>query len=512
MVLIESKNRWVVQRPDEIVVNRLVEELKIPSVHAKILASRGITTVDDAKAFLYVDEKCLHNPYLFYDMEKAVSLIKKAIAMDKKIVVYGDYDADGVTSVTILTTALERLGADVFFAIPDRFLHGYGPNKDLFTEVYEQGASLIITVDNGIAAVDEIAFAKTLGMDVIITDHHEMGESLPPADAIIHPRHPNGTYPFGELAGVGVAFKLASALLEETPLDLLELVAIGTVADLVPLRDENRFFVKEGLRRMRLSNRPAIQALARVSSVEQSALTEESIGFMIGPRLNAAGRLGDASPAVDLLKSEDQAIAFALANELDALNKERQSIVSNITAEADKILTELYGENMPLVIVISGEGWNPGVVGIVASRLTEKYYRPSIVLSVDSETGIAKGSARSISGYDLFEELSKNKEILTHFGGHQMAAGMSLEQSNVTTLRNNLNKDAAHFLTDDKLVPKLKIDVPLSIDEIDVSMLESLEKLRPFGMSFEKPTYLLENVSVKSIRKIGAAKNHLKLE
>jgi single-stranded-DNA-specific exonuclease len=504
--------RWTVERPDLQIVEALTKQVGISTVQAKILAARGITDPIEAENFLYMTESAMHDPFLFHDMDKAVKLIKQAIAADKKIVVYGDYDADGVTSVTVLTTALERLGADVFFAIPDRFEHGYGPNKDLFQEFYAQGASLIITVDNGIAGVDEIAFAKTLGLQVIVTDHHEIGEMLPAADAIIHPRHPEGNYPFGELAGVGVAFKLASALLEGTPQDLIELVAIGTVADLVPLQGENRYFVKEGIRRMRISKRPAIQALTKISGTDQRTLDEESLGFMIGPRLNAAGRLGDASPAVHLLKSENMEQALALATELDELNKERQALVSAIHQETEDIIATMYGPDIPLVFVIAAEGWNAGVIGIVASRITDKYHRPTIVLSIDEEKGIAKGSARSIPGFDLFAELSQCAQLLTHFGGHQMAAGMSLEVSNIDLLRKQLNAQAEEILIDDMLSPELLIDVPLTIDEIDVDVLESLELLRPFGISFEKPNYLLEDLSVKSFRKIGATKNHLKLE
>ena len=246
-----------------------------------------------------------------------------------------------------------------------------GHIKIYFRGIYNKGASVIVTVDNGVSGIDEVAFAKTLGMKVIITDHHEAGETWPDADAIIHPRHPNGNYPFTDLAGVGVAFKLACALLDEIPYDLLEFVAIGTVADLVPLRGENRYFVKEGIRRLRSSRRPAIQALTKIAGAEQSKLTEETLGFMTRPRLNAVGRLGDASPAVDLLKTTDVGIATGLAEKLDGLNKERQALVSTITKEAEAIILEMYGDDIPKVFVIAKENWNSGVVGIVASRLTK---------------------------------------------------------------------------------------------------------------------------------------------
>ena len=510
--MIESKKIWTIDRPDEDAVNLLMNELGLPSVHAKILVSRGLQDVDEVKSFLHMSKESLHDPYLLNDMAKSVERIKRAIESNEKITVYGDYDADGVTSVTVLSTALERLGANVDFAIPNRFEHGYGPNVELFKEIHESGTNLLITVDNGISGLEAIAYANTVSMDVIVTDHHEIGDKLPEAYAIIHPRHPESEYPFGELAGVGVAFKLACALLEEVPEDLYEIAAIGTVADLVPLQDENRFIVKEGIRRMRMSKRPGIQALAKVSGIEQNAMTEESLGFTIGPRLNAPGRLGSADDAVRLLKSENQAEAMMLAEQLDSLNKERQAIVKAIAEEAEQAVVDMYGDDIPEVIVIGGEGWNPGVVGIVSSRLTEKYYRPSIVLCVDNETGIAKGSGRSIAGFDLFKELSKNADILPHFGGHEMAAGMSLSVLDIVALRTRLNSQAKDVLTEDMLVPQLQIDVPLTIGEIDVTVLEGLELLRPFGMSFEKPVFLIENLTSSSIRKIGAAKNHLKME
>ncbi|PIC64608.1 single-stranded-DNA-specific exonuclease RecJ [Sporosarcina sp. P13] len=510
--MIQSKKRWQIERPDEQLVSQLAKDLKLSTMIAKILVARGVTTSEQATAYLEMDESNLHDPFLLYGMKETVELITQAITEQKQITVYGDYDCDGVTSVTVLTTALERLHANVNFAIPNRFEHGYGPNKDYFAQLHAEGTEILITVDNGISGIEEVAFAKSLGMTVIVTDHHEIGEELPAADAVIHPRHPEGEYPFGELAGVGVAFKLASALLGEPPLDLLEFVAIGTVADLVPLEDENRYAVKEGIRRLRRSKLPAIKALMQVSGHEQNGLTEETIGFTIGPRLNAPGRLGDADPAVHLLKSEDEQQAMGIAEELNEINKERQQLVKEIAKEAEQQVAVRYGEKIPHVFVIEGEDWNPGVVGIVASRLTEKYYRPSIILSVDHETGIAKGSARSIEGFDLFKELTKNKEILPHFGGHEMAAGMSLKIEDVELLRENLNEQAKQVLTDELLQPKLSIDVPLALDEIEIASIEALELIRPFGVGFPKPVFLLENLETISTRKIGASKDHLKLE
>ncbi|WKA60036.1 single-stranded-DNA-specific exonuclease RecJ [Planococcus shenhongbingii] len=510
--MIESKKRWRLTTPDTGLVQAIQKELSISSVLAKILVTRGITTAEEARNFMNMDAQGIHNPYLMKDMDVAVQRIRQAIEEQQKIVVYGDYDADGVTSTTVMMTVLEDLGALASFKIPNRFKHGYGPNKELFQQAYDEGAKLIITVDNGISGMEAVDFANSLGIDVIISDHHDIGEVMPNALAIVHPRHPEGNYPFGELAGVGVAFKIAQALYEEMPDHLLELVAIGTIADLVPLHDENRIFVKAGLEALRDSPRPAISALSEVSGVKQREITEETIGFMFGPRINAIGRLQDADPAVQMFLTDDAAEARSLASGLDVLNKERQGIVKQISEEAAAQVEQRYPEGAPRVIVVAQEGWNPGVVGIVASKLVEKYYRPTIVLSLDPETGKAKGSARSIEGFHLYNELAANRHILPHFGGHPMAAGMTLEMSDVDELRERLNKQAETSLTEEDLVPVVEIDIPVRLEEIDIETIESMRYLAPFGMGFAKPKFFLDEVTVASIRKIGSAQNHLKME
>ncbi|WP_019413721.1 single-stranded-DNA-specific exonuclease RecJ [Paenisporosarcina sp. TG20] len=510
--MIESKKRWRLEHPDDQIVQHLQLELKIPKVSAKLLASRGFVDVNKTKAFLHMDETSIHDPFLLYGMDRAVARIKSAIENEELILVYGDYDADGVTSTTVIVTALQQLNAQVTYVIPNRFVDGYGPSERLFKEAFEDGVNLIITVDNGISGINEIQLAKDLGMDVIVTDHHEAGEILPPADVIIHPRHPQGTYPFGELAGVGVAFKVAHALLGEIPKNLLELVAIGTIADLVPLQDENRYFVQQGIKQLRMSKRPAISALCQVSGTEQDQINEETLGFLFGPRINALGRLADAGPAVEMFLSTDSVEATSLAKVLDTHNKERQGIVSKMTEEAITMVESEESGKDPLVIVLAKEGWNPGVVGIVASRLVEKYYRPTIVLGLDSEKGIAKGSGRSIEGFHLYNELAKNRDILPHFGGHPMAAGMTLPIEQVDDLRNRLQTQAIEALTEEDLQPIQQIDISIKIDEIDLKSIESLQKLGPFGMGFPKPMYCIEEVSITSMRKIGANQNHVKME
>lgn len=512
MTMIESKKRWRLTTPDEGLVQAIQQELSISSVLAKILVTRGISSAEKAKNFMAVGMENIHNPYLMKDMDIAVERIRRAIENQEKIVVYGDYDADGVTSTTVMMTVLEDLGAEASFKIPNRFKHGYGPNKELFQQAADEGATLIVTVDNGISGIDEVAFANSLGLDVIISDHHDIGDVMPDALAVIHPRHPEGTYPFGELAGVGVAFKMAQALYEEVPEHLFELVAIGTIADLVPLHGENRILVKAGLEALRDSPRPAIEALAEVSGVKQRDITEETIGFMFGPRVNAIGRLQDADPAVRLFMTEDMGEARSLAGGLDVLNKERQAIVKQIAEEATAQVEQRYPDGPPHVIIVAQEGWNPGVVGIVASKLVEQYYRPAIVLSLNPETGKAKGSARSIEGFHLYNELAENRDILPHFGGHPMAAGMTLDIEHVDELRSRLNKQAEAGLSEEDLVPVVEIDIPVRLDEIDTETIESMRMLAPFGMGFAKPKFFLGDVTVSSIRKIGASQNHLKVE
>lgn len=510
--MIQSQKRWRISRPNDELVNTFEKELTIPRVCAKVLVSRGFNSVEDAKNFLYITEEHIHDPFLFEGMEKLVERVHQAIDADEKIMIYGDYDADGITSTTVMMKTLEALGADVIFKIPNRFIDGYGPSERLFEQAFDEGVKLIITVDNGISGIQQIQFAKDLGMDVIVTDHHEPGDVLPAADVIIHPGLKDTRYPFSHLAGVGVAFKVAHALLGEIPKDLFYLVAIGTIADLVSVKGENRYFVQEGIKQMRKTTNIAIEALANVSGVEINTINEETIGFMFGPRINAVGRLGEAAPGVELFITEDSNRALALANMLNDKNKERQAIVKQITDEAVEILEQNHTIEGPSVIVVGKEGWNPGVLGIVASKLVEKYYRPTIVLGFDPDKQIAKGSARSIEGFHMYNELAKNSDIVSHFGGHPMAAGMTFPLEHVDEFRERLNEQARECLTEEQLIPVVSIDVPLEMDEISTESIQSIQRLSPFGMGFAKPVYCIENIQVNSVKKIGSAQNHVKME
>ncbi|WP_042459090.1 single-stranded-DNA-specific exonuclease RecJ [Neobacillus dielmonensis] len=508
--MLKSKTRWVVQETDQDLVKSLETELKITPLTASLLINRGLDTVDSARYFLFGKDE-FHDPYLLKGMDTAVSRIRLAIDRQEPILIYGDYDADGVSSTSVLMITLRDLGANVQFYIPNRFTEGYGPNEAAFRHAAKTGIKLIVTVDTGIAAVHEAAVAKELGLDLIITDHHEPGPVLPEALAIIHPKLPGSIYPFRELAGVGVAFKLAHALYGKVPNHLFEIAVIGTIADLVSLKDENRLIAKKGLANLKSTSNVGLKALLKTAGVDSKSINEETIGFTIAPRINAVGRLADADLAVDLILTQDPFEASQLAEEMEALNKTRQSIVNTITDEAIEEVEKYYFDESNKVLVVGKEGWNAGVIGIVASRLVEKYYRPTIVLSFDQDKGLAKGSARSIAGFDMFQNLSTCRDILPHFGGHPMAAGMTLSLDDVDQLRSRLNQLAETLLTAEDFVPVTYLDQEVSLEDIDLTALEEINQLSPFGMDNAKPKVLIKNADISSIKKIGSDQNHLKV-
>ena len=510
--MLRSKKRWIKEEaPNKEKASELAEELKIAPLVASLLIKRGYYTTEEAKAFLFDDNNEFHDPFLLLGMNIAVERIKKAISNNESILIFGDYDADGVTSTTVMMKTLEDLGANVQFYIPNRFTEGYGPNEGAFRYAKSIGVQLIITVDTGIAAVHEAQVAKELDIDLIITDHHEPGPVLPEALAIIHPKIEGSKYPFRDLAGVGVAFKLSHALYGSVPLHLLPFAAIGTIADLVSLTGENRLLAKKGIKALQETNNIGLNALYRQMNVEKNAINEETIGFMLAPRINAIGRLGSADPAVELLSTDDPELAKELALEMEETNKERQAIVNQITEEAIEQVEQNYPLAENRVLIVGKEGWNPGVVGIVASRLVEKFYRPTIILSFDYEKGVAKGSARSIEGFDLYQNLSTCRDILPHFGGHPMAAGMSLKIDDVDVLRNNLNKLAFDQLTEEDLVPLTKVDGSFSISDISIQSIEDMQMLAPFGVDNPKPKLTFCDLEVENMRKIGSNQDHLKI-
>ncbi|KAB8134768.1 single-stranded-DNA-specific exonuclease RecJ [Gracilibacillus oryzae] len=507
--MLASQSNWIFTYKNQHADTEQLEDMSLSPVVKQLLAQRGWKTKEEVEAFLHPSLEQLHDPKLFHNIDIAAKRIEQAINDGESILVYGDYDADGVTSTTLMVEALREKGAMCDYYIPNRFTEGYGPNEEAFREAHRQGFQLIITVDNGIAGIEEVKVANDLGIDVIITDHHEVQEELPDALAIIHPKCAD-QYPFKELAGVGVAFQFATYLLGYFPKQFLDLVVIGTIADLVPLHGENRVLVHHGLKAISNTDRIGIKALKKQCAIDRN-VTEEDIGFRIGPRLNAVGRLQDANMAVDLLLTNDPEEAEELAGYVQDLNKERQKIVADIAEEAISQLEQAGDLDNQHVLVVAQEGWNQGVLGIVASKLVQTYYRPAIVLTIDPETQRAKGSARSIAGFDLFTNCMKHKDLFTHFGGHAQAAGMTLPSDNVSILRDELDDIAKQELTEADFKPQLTVDASIDLKDIDLDVLQTLNQLAPFGMGNPKPLFHVNAMPV-DIRQIGATKNHLKIK
>lgn len=506
-IVIHSKYIWKTEEIAKDKIALLAEELGVSPVLAEMLSKRKVTTKGQLDKFFHPDKFSAYDPFLLKEMDIAVERIKQAIHQNEKIMIYGDYDADGVTSIAVLFKSLEKLGAQVDFYIPNRFTEGYGPNKEAFQMIKNQGYDLLITVDNGIAALDVMDFAKEIDLDVIVTDHHEKRETLPKAVAVIHPRHPLSEYPFHDLAGVGVSYKLSHALLGEEPEELLDLVAVGTVADLVSLTDENRLLVQKGLQVLRSTPNLGLQSLAKKAGAKLHEATEETIGFSLAPRLNAVGRLGDADPACELLLAQMDEEADELAQLIDEANKERRALVQDMTKQASQMVEEMV--KMPSMIVVSAKGWNAGVLGIVASRLVEKFGRPTICLAIDEETGLAKGSGRSVPAFHLYQELDQNRDLLEAFGGHPMAAGLTLRVDAILEFTENMEKQAAKLSQED-LKPALLIEDTISLETASLSFIQMVEQMAPFGTGNPKPLFKFAGVHLEGTKQIGADKTHLK--
>ena len=473
---------------------------------ARLLFSRGIKDEDSLTRFLAPSLDDLHDPYLLHDMDKAVNRIRRAIEQGEFILVYGDYDADGMTSASILKETLEQLGAECLVYLPNRFTDGYGPNASVYKYFIEQhGISLIVTVDNGVAGHEAIDLAQSMGVDVIVTDHHSLPEVLPDAHAIVHPEHPESDYPFKHLAGCGVAFKLACALLEEVQVELLDLVAIGTIADMVSLTDENRIMVQYGLEVLRNTQRLGLQELFEIAGISSSNLTEETVGFQLAPRLNALGRLDDPNPAIELLTGFDDEEVREIALMIQEKNEERKEIVQAIYEEAKSLV-----DPNKSVQVLAKEGWNPGVLGIVAGRLLEELGQTVIVLNI--EDGRAKGSARSIEAVDIFEALNPHRELFIAFGGHAGAAGMTLEVDKLEALSELLEAYITEKGLDVATKNNLRLDEELDLEALTIETVKNFERLAPFGMDHQKPVFYIRDFQVENARTMGAGNSHLKLK
>ncbi len=480
----------------------------------QLLYNRGIVEPAQVQAFLEGHYLESTDPFLLADMDTAVARIQTAINASEMIVVYGDFDADGITSTVLLTQALRGLGAErnrIRPYIPDRIDEGYGLNTEALDKIKAMGASLVITVDCGIRSVQEVEHANEIGLDMIITDHHSLGPQLPPAFAIINPKRPDSAYPEKMLAGVGIAYKLAQALYQTMPDQVqgpvenyLDLVAIGSVADLAPLLGENRRLVNEGLVVLNRLQRPGLAALANLSGLKKGSLTAESIGFGLGPRINAAGRLAHAYSAAKLLAVNNPMQARSLAEELNALNKERQRLTADMSGKAETLV------NPDDFILIAGDdSFAPGVVGLVASRLTEKHYRPSIILERGPEE--SRGSCRSIPEFHITAALDEMADLFVRFGGHAQAAGLTIRNENLPEFENRIRQLAKNQLADKPLFPTLTIDAEIDLADVDWALHETLQQLEPTGYANPAPVFMSRNIEVFSHRAVGQQGAHLQL-
>ena len=499
------KYNWIYPNYDENFIKEL-ESYSISKNIAKILNARNITDMNSVKKYFSDEYEEGYDPFLMHDMQKAVDRINEAIENEEKILVYGDYDADGITSTVLLVETLISMGANVSSYIPNRFEEGYGPNKEAFTKIIDSGITLIITVDNGIAGVEEVDLANELGCDVIVTDHHKIQDTIPNAYAIIHPEHPEGNYPFKKLAGVGVAFKLAHALLEIFPDFLLDLVAIGTIADMVSITDENRIFVKQGLELINDDPRIGLKMLLELSGID-TKIDEQTVGFYIAPKLNSIGRMDSAKLGLTFLMAEEPVTARALAEQIEQYNIQRKQVTEDIVKDVISKI-ENSEKKQKNVIMVSGE-YHEGVLGIVASNIVEKYQKPVFIMN--EKEGVLKGSARSIFDFNIYIAMNKISDLFLAFGGHTLAAGFSFEKSNFKKIEEFLDKEFEEFKQNNDLKANKNIDIVTSLEDISYQFLNSLDALKPYGMDFEKPTVLIENAMVLNKTHFGSEKQYLRL-
>lgn len=501
--------KWVCKEIDENQVNDLVKKYKINEVLARILINKGITSKEDIELFMNPTRNDFHDPFLMPDMEIAVQRVIKAIEDNQKIIIYGDYDADGITSTTVLKSFLKERGLQVDSYIPNRLDEGYGLNKEAIKKIFENGYRLMITVDCGISGIEEIEYANSLGIETIITDHHEPAETLPNALAVVDAKRKDNKYPFNQLAGVGVVFKLIQAIsirlkLEEKEyLKYLDIVCIGTISDIVPLIDENRVISKLGLKLVAQTRNVGLKTLLDLVGFKN--IDSNAISFGVAPRINACGRMGNEQIALDLFLSENYEEAKNLAIKLNEYNMQRQTIEKKIFDEAvEKIESEEKNKDC---IIVGSEGWHHGIIGIVSSKVTEMYFKPSILICFEGNEG--KGSGRSIPGFDLHEALTKCGKHLKKFGGHEMAVGITVDKEEFQKFKNELEIYAKDKKIDE-IVPIINIDSELNLKDINLENVKSLKMLEPYGEANKMPLFLFKGLKIKSIRALSEGK-HLKL-
>ena len=506
--------KWTLKYKGKAQINKLSESMKISPEVSQILKNRGIEDEKDCEIFMNPSLEYLRDPFLMKDMDKAVKRIQKAIENNERIFIYGDYDVDGVSSTSILCLYFDSINYPVNYYIPNRLEEGYGINEDAIRKIHDQGCDLIISVDCGITSVKEVDIANELGIDVIITDHHECQSEIPNAYAVINPKQEDCNYPFDMLCGCGVALKLIQALtpseiFKESMYDYLEIATLATICDIVPLVDENRIIVKNGLKLMKEGKNLGLRELIKICGVETEKIGSSHIGFSIGPRINASGRLGYSYLGVQLFTTKSEYEANEIARTLEEKNNERQMIESKMYHEAEEIIKSDARYENDKVLVIANEGWQHGVIGIVASKLTEKYYKPTILLTI--EDGEATGSARSIKGFSIFDALVSCKDLLNKFGGHEQAAGLSLDADKIDILREEVNKIADYNLTVEDMIENIKVEFELDEDKVSLDLVDELHKLEPFGLSNPSPRFIMRNLVLDDIFTLGKNKQHLKI-
>ncbi|MGE5399468.1 MAG: single-stranded-DNA-specific exonuclease RecJ [Ignavibacteriales bacterium] len=508
------KKRWKLrEKADENITKSLADSLNISPILANLLMQRGVTNFHQAKSFFRPSIEDLHDPFLMKGMEEASFRLIKAITSNERICIHGDYDVDGTCAAALMYLFLTELGAHAEIYIPNRLTEGYGLSKSGIEIIKSKGTSLIITVDCGITAVEETALAKSLGMDMIICDHHQPGNSIPEAYAVLDPLRPGCSYPFKYLSGAGVAFKLAQAVSERIgkrnlPLKYLDLVAIAGAADIVSLENENRVLVRKGMELVNTSPRPGIAALIRSAGMEPGNLTAGHVVFTIAPRINAVGRLGDAIRAVDLFITEDESEASRLAEVLEGENYQRRKIDELTFSHAIDLVENSINLNDDIAIVLHEENWHPGVIGIVASRLVEKYYRPTVMLT--TVDGVAKGSARSIVGFNIYDALKQCEEVLLQFGGHEAAAGLALELGKLNEFKEKFNQIVKNQVKSDDVLPEIIIDSTVTLADLTPKFLRILDEFAPFGPGNMRPTFIAENMQLSNNPRI-VGNNHIVL-
>jgi single-stranded-DNA-specific exonuclease len=511
---------WYFQPPRDDLNQALARDLDINPLIARIITNRGLEDPNEIHRFIYPKLTDLRDPFLMKNMTEAVQRTLDAINNHDKIIIYGDYDVDGITSIALVSDALRVLGADFDFYLPNRITQGYGLSHDGIDTCKSMGARLLISVDCGVSSVDEAAYAKDQGLDLIITDHHEPAEQLPKCVALLNPKRKDADYPFKDLAGVGVAFKFAQGLIhlaverKMLPVsainikEMLDLVALGTVADVVPLIDENRIFVKYGLRQINKTERIGLKELKAVASVAQD-VNSSDIAFKLAPRLNAVGRLGDARHAVKLLTSEDEQEAFNLATMMEKNNRARQNIESEILEEAEEMIEESINLDTAKTIVLHSPKWHQGVIGIVASRIAKMYYKPALIISsMEGDTG--KGSGRSIEEFDLLDGLRQCGDLLDTYGGHRLAAGFQIKMAHFDDFCRRLEQIASEKLSNETVQPKIIIDAEVQLPEMTISFIKDLDALEPFGNGNSRPVFCTRSLFLTWAPKI-VGNNHLKL-